>query len=89
VKAALSSCHYNTFADAVKIGKACDKVNFFWYEVPYNDGGITPFSHNKLRQLIKTPFLQDEKMRHLEERMAFIPAKATSFIRGGVSGFRP
>lgn len=79
-----SFCWYQTFADAVKVGRACDEAGFFWYEDPYSDGGITPFSHAKLREMIRTPLLQGEKLRSLEERMAFVLAGATDFVRGEV-----
>ena len=81
-----SFCLYETFADALKVGRACDEASYYWYEDPYADGGITPFSHNKLRELIRTPLLQGEKVHSLEERMAFILAKATDFVRGEVRG---
>jgi L-alanine-DL-glutamate epimerase-like enolase superfamily enzyme len=79
-----SFCHYQTFADAVRVGRACDEGRYFWYEDPYGDGGITPFSHAKLRELVKTPLLMGEKLRNLQERMAFILAGATDFVRGEV-----
>src|SRR5262249_39113520 len=79
-----SFCHYQTFADAVRVGRACDEGHYFWYEDPYGDGGITPFSHAKLRELVKTPLLMGEKLRNLQERMAFILARATDFVRGEV-----
>jgi len=79
-----SFCHYQTFADAVRVGRACDEGRYFWYEDPYGDGGITPFSHAKLREFVKTPLLMGEKLRNLQERMAFILAKATDFVRGEV-----
>ena len=43
------ACEYNTFGDALKVGRACDEARFFWYEDPYKDGGISPFAHRKLR----------------------------------------
>ena len=75
-------CHYETFADAVKVGRACDEMGYFWYEDPYHDGGRTPFAHNKLRELIRTPLLMGEKVQTLQERMNLVLAKATDFIRG-------
>jgi len=81
-----SICLYRTFADAVKVGKACDEAGFYWYEDPYSDGGVTPFSHEKLRELIRTPLLQGEKTHSLQERMALVLAKATDFVRGEVAG---
>lgn len=77
-----SYCHYKTFADALKVGRACDEMAFFWYEDPYHDGGITPFAYNKLREMISTPLLMGEKVLTLQERMALVLAKATDFIRG-------
>jgi L-alanine-DL-glutamate epimerase-like enolase superfamily enzyme len=79
-----SYCLYETFADALKVGQACDEAGFFWYEDPYSDGGVTTFSHARLRELIKTPLLQGEKVKTIEERMGFILQGATDFIRGDV-----
>jgi L-alanine-DL-glutamate epimerase-like enolase superfamily enzyme len=79
-----SYCLYETFADALKVGRACDEAEFFWYEDPYSDGGITPFSHARLRELIKTPLLQGEKVKTIEQRMDLILQKATDFVRGDV-----
>jgi L-alanine-DL-glutamate epimerase-like enolase superfamily enzyme len=74
-------CFYETFADALKVGRACDEAGFFWYEDPYSDGGVTPFSHARLREMIKTPLLQGEKVRTIEERMNLALQKATDFVR--------
>ena len=79
-----SYCLYETFADALKVGRACDEAGFFWYEDPYSEGGVTPFSHAKLRELIRTPLLQGEKVRTIEQRMDFVLQKATDFVRGDV-----
>jgi L-alanine-DL-glutamate epimerase-like enolase superfamily enzyme len=77
-------CFYETFADALKVGRACDEAGFYWYEDPYADGGITPFSHARLREMIVTPLLQGEKVRTVEQRMDLILQKATDFIRADV-----
>jgi L-alanine-DL-glutamate epimerase-like enolase superfamily enzyme len=73
-----------TFGDALKVGWACDEYDYFWLEDPYADGGVTPFGHNKLRELIKTPLLEGEHVRGLEKRFAFVTANATDFVRGDV-----
>lgn len=75
-------CFYETFADALKVGKACDEWGFFWWEDPYREGGVSHFAHRKLRELVKTPLLQGEKVRGLEEHVDFMVAGATDFIRG-------
>lgn len=74
-------CLYPTFADALKVGRACDEAGFFWLEDPYNDGGVTPFSHAKLREMIRTPLLQGEQVTTIAERMALVLEKATDFVR--------
>jgi L-alanine-DL-glutamate epimerase-like enolase superfamily enzyme len=75
------ACEYNTFADALRVGRACDEANFFWYEDPFKDGGISAFAHRKLRQMIRTPLLQGEHVRTLEPHVDFIVADATDFVR--------
>jgi len=77
-------CLYETFADALRVGQACDEAGFFWLEDPYSDGGVTPFSHARLQERIKTPLLQGEKVSTVEQRMDLILQKATDYIRGDV-----
>lgn len=77
-----SYCFYQTFADAVRVGKACDEAGFFWYEDPYADGGTTTFSHARLREMLRTPLLQGEQARTVEQRFDFALRKATDFVRG-------
>lgn len=85
-------CAYKTFADALKVGRACDAWNYYWYEDPFRDGGVSAFAHRKLRQLIKTPILQLEHVRGLEPHVDFIVADGTDFVRidqdydGGITG---
>jgi L-alanine-DL-glutamate epimerase-like enolase superfamily enzyme len=86
------ACEYDTWGDTLKVGKACDEADFFWYEDPYKDGGISAFAHKKLRELIKTPLLLGEHVRHLETRMDFVLAGGTDYVRvdsyydGGITG---
>ena len=86
------ACEYNTWADALKVGKACDEASFLWYEDPYKDGGQSAFAHRKLRQLIKTPILLGEHVRGLELHVDQIVADGTDFVRadvdydGGITG---
>jgi L-alanine-DL-glutamate epimerase-like enolase superfamily enzyme len=85
------ACELNTFGDTVKVGWACDDERFFWLEDPYKDGGISQFSHRKLRQMIRTPLLQTEHVRTLEPHVDFAIADATDYLRGdigydGISG---
>ena len=85
-------CSRQTWADALKMGRACDEENFLWVEDLYRDGGVSAHGHRKLRQLVKTPFLQLERVRGLEAHVDFIQADATDFVRtlpdfdGGITG---
>jgi L-alanine-DL-glutamate epimerase-like enolase superfamily enzyme len=85
-------CAYNTFADALRVGQACDEENYFWYEDPLKDGGVSHYAYRKLRQLIKTPLLQGEHIHMVEAHMDLSIAEATDFVRadadydGGITG---
>jgi L-alanine-DL-glutamate epimerase-like enolase superfamily enzyme len=86
------ACEYETFSDALRVGRACDEANYFWYEDPYKDGGQSAFAHRKLRELIKTPLLLGEHVRGLELKVDQIVAGGTDYVRadadydGGITG---
>jgi len=86
------ACEYETFADALEVGYACDEQDFFWYEDPFRDGGISQQAHKRLRQRIDTPLLQTEHVRGLEPHVDFIANEATDALRadpeydGGITG---
>ena len=87
------ACEIDTFGQALAVGRACDDADFFWYEDPYKDGGVSAFAHRKLRQMLKTPILQTEHVRLLEQHVDFVLAEATDYVRagahedGGITGF--
>ncbi len=76
--------YYRTFGEAVKVGQACDAAGFFWLEDLYMDTGVSEPAHRRLRSLLKTPFLQGEHLRGLEQHMNLVFAEATDFVRGDV-----
>ncbi|WP_042662170.1 enolase C-terminal domain-like protein [Haloferax sp. ATB1] len=86
------ACELATFADALKVGRACDEYDYLWLEDPYRDGGISQHGHQKLRELIDTPLLQTEHVRGLEPHTDFVASGATDFVRadpeydGGITG---
>ncbi len=75
------ACEYETFGDALHVGRACDEANFFWYEDPYHDGGISVFAQRRLRELIKTPVLMGEHVRTLEPKVDMVVGGATDYMR--------
>jgi L-alanine-DL-glutamate epimerase-like enolase superfamily enzyme len=74
------ACEYNTFADTLKVGRACDEAQFLWYEDPMKDGGISEQAYRKLRQLIRTPILIGEHTRGFEAHTDLLVAEATDFV---------
>ena len=75
------SCAYRTFWDALKVARACDQEQFMWVEDLLSDAGASAFANRKLRQLVKTPFLQMEMVRGVEPKSDFIVADGTDFVR--------
>lgn len=75
------ACEYDTWADALRVGRACDEAGYFWIEDPFKDGGISAFAHARLRGQLKTPLLQGEHVRTLEPHVDFILAGGTDFVR--------
>jgi L-alanine-DL-glutamate epimerase-like enolase superfamily enzyme len=86
------ACNPATFADALKIGKACDEAEFLWYEDPYRDGGVSQHAHRKLREMLDMPILQTEHVRGLEPHTDFVATESTDIVRadpeydGGITG---
>ncbi|MFC7018777.1 MULTISPECIES: enolase C-terminal domain-like protein [Haloarcula] len=75
------ACQYETWADALKVGQACDEEDFFWYEDPYRDAGTSQHGHRRLADHMDTPILQTEHIRGLEIHTDFIANEATDFVR--------
>jgi L-alanine-DL-glutamate epimerase-like enolase superfamily enzyme len=85
-------CEYETFADALRVGRVCDEYDYFWYEDPYSDGSRSQHGHRKLREFIDTPLLLTELVRGVESTIDFVSNDATDFARadpewdGGITG---
>jgi L-alanine-DL-glutamate epimerase-like enolase superfamily enzyme len=85
-------CEYETLADAIRVGRACDEYDYCWYEDPYSDAGSSQHGHRTLRQRLDTPLLQTELVRGLEAHADFLASEATDFLRadialdGGITG---
>lgn len=75
------ACEYETFGDALKVGRACDEAGYFWYEDPFRDAGISQHAHRKLAETLDTPILQTEHVRGLEPHTDFLANDATDFLR--------
>ena len=74
---------FGTFDDVLKVGRACDEAQYFWYEDAFRGGGVSQFVHAKMRQFIKTPLLMGEHIRGLETKADAIHAGAVDYLRAG------
>lgn len=66
------ACELRTYMDALYVGRACDEANYFWYEDPYRDSGVSALSHQRLREQLKTPLLVSEHVRGIEQKANFL-----------------
>jgi L-alanine-DL-glutamate epimerase-like enolase superfamily enzyme len=88
-----SSSLYETYADAVKVGRALDELDFFWYEDPLYDGGVSATMVRKLVSEFDTPILGLEHVRtgpygtvnHLADEAADF-VRASAHLDGGITG---
>jgi L-alanine-DL-glutamate epimerase-like enolase superfamily enzyme len=81
-----------SFMDAVEVGRACDDLDFFWYEDPYRDASSSAAAHKRLRDFIRTPLLIAEHIRGFEQKADFVLAGGTDILHidpeldGGITG---
>lgn len=84
---------YDTFGDALRVGRALDDCGFFWYEDPLAETGQSVNMNRRLQQRLDTPILGVEHVRtgpfgrvdHLKEAAAdFI--RADVHLDGGITG---
>jgi L-alanine-DL-glutamate epimerase-like enolase superfamily enzyme len=81
-----------SFMDAVEVGRACDDLNFFWYEDPFRDASSSAAAHKRLRNFIRTPMLIAEHIRGFEQKADFVLAGGTDIMHidpeldGGITG---
>ena len=79
--------YFPTFADALKVGKACDEAEFYWIEdLYYLGGGTSNPAYEKIREFLETPLLQGEKVAGVPAKVNMLVSGATDFIRGNVHG---
>jgi L-alanine-DL-glutamate epimerase-like enolase superfamily enzyme len=88
-----SSSLYWTYADAIEVGRAVDDLDFFWYEDPLCDGGVSSAMTRKLVEELETPVLGLEHVRtgpfgaadHMVNESADF-VRASAHLDGGITG---
>ena len=87
-----AGCNLSTLADALEVGRICDDYDFYWYEDPYKDGGVSINGNQILSQNLSTPLLVGEHMRNLETSVDMLVNGSSFFSRadpdydGGITG---
>lgn len=75
------ACDFETFSEALEVGKACDEQGYFWYEDPMRDGGHSQHAASLLRERLDTPLLMTEMTRSFEGHTDFVANRATDLVR--------
>ena len=74
------ACQLRTWNDALYVGRACDEANYFWYEDPYRDSGVSAEGHKRLREKLQTPLLMAEHVRGVELKTSFLLAGGADML---------
>jgi L-alanine-DL-glutamate epimerase-like enolase superfamily enzyme len=57
------SSAYTTYTEAVRVGKVCDDLDFYWYEDPLWETGESVYAMRRLADELETPLLGMEHSR--------------------------
>ncbi len=77
-------CTYETFGDAVKVGKVCDEWGYYWYEDPLVEEDI--YNYVKLKHKLDIPIMSTEYAPgRLYGMVQWIQSYATDILRGDVA----
>lgn len=72
------------FPAALRVGRAVQEMNYFWYEDPLHDQDI--YNYVKLKQQLSIPILATEyPITGLESYQPWIMLQATDYLRGDVA----
>ena len=72
------------FPAALRVGRAVQEMNYFWYEDPLHDQDI--YNYVKLKQQLSIPILATEyPITGLESYQPWIMNQATDYLRGDVA----
>ena len=71
------------FPEALKVGRAIEEMNYFWYEDPLADDDL--YGYVKLREKLDIPILATEyNPGYFTAYVPWLTEKATDFLRGDV-----
>jgi L-alanine-DL-glutamate epimerase-like enolase superfamily enzyme len=79
----LDSNHWYSRTEALELGRALDRLRFFWYEEPMSEYSIQ--SYRWLAKRVRTPLIGPESVEgRLQTRAEWISAQACDIVRVGV-----
>ena len=84
---------YETYAEALRVGRVLDELGYFWYEDPLADTGQSAYVTGRLADALQTPVLGCEHVRsgpfgradHLRDN-ALDLIRADAHLDGGITG---
>ena len=84
---------YETYAEALRVGRVLDELDYFWYEDPLAETGQSAYAMGRLADELRTPLLGCEHVRtgpfgradHLREG-ALDLIRADAHLDGGITG---
>ena len=84
---------YETYADALRVGRVLDELDYFWYEDPLAETGQSAYAMGRLADELRTPLLGCEHVRtgpfgradHLRDG-ALDMIRADAHLDGGITG---
>jgi len=72
------------YEEALRVGRAIEEMNFYWYEDPLADQDL--YNYVKLKQKLDIPILATEyPIGGLDSYIPWITERATDFLRGDVA----
>jgi L-alanine-DL-glutamate epimerase-like enolase superfamily enzyme len=72
------------YPEALKVGRAIERLGFLWYEDPLNEEDI--YSYVKLRQKLDIPIMATEyPQRDLGSYAIWLTERATDYLRGDIA----
>jgi L-alanine-DL-glutamate epimerase-like enolase superfamily enzyme len=80
----LDSTFLYDFPAALRVGRAIEELDYYWYEDPLGDQDI--YNYQKLKEKLDIPILATERPEAgLDSYASWITARATDFLRGDVA----
>lgn len=80
----LDSTFLYDYPQALRVGRAIEEMDYYWYEDPLGDQDI--YNYVKLKQKLDIPIIATERpVAGLDSYASWVTAQATDFLRGDVA----